>query len=255
MRNSIKFFDLSFNEFSSLLYTAFTKSDKHFFNTRTIMSVIKNLYYNVGVDVRDGKYCGNTILCSIYAPYYSFDANYGKYLRDISVIAGKLTAHYGGTLQAPYSVNLQTRFTYSDFHFFSKCPLKDDKFSNFVLFSVLCSINYVRYFINEYFTDEFSSKLRFSYLLYYYLVSFMIEVNNKLSTDFKIDNKYSNSNFRNCMAHYGLGQEMKEADIIESDTMMFGLTDKIFLIPYSELKGEIFSELAKLANQLEAYLF
>ena len=167
------------------------------------------------VKVRDEEYCGNTIICSIYAPYYSFDKNYGKHIKDMSVIVGKLTAHYGGTLQPTYTMNPQMLFTYRDFHFYQKCPLKNNTFSDFILFSVLCVINYVRLFINEYFTNEFSSKLRFAYVIYYYLVSFLAEANNRLSTNFQIDNKYADNNFRNCMAHYGLGQVMKEEDILK----------------------------------------
>ena len=36
---------------------------------------------------------------------------------------------------------------------------------------------------------------------------------------------------------------------------MFGLTDKIFSMPYSELKNAIYLELNKLAIQLEEHLF
>ena len=44
MRNSIKFFDMGFDGFNEMLRTAFDKSDKHFYDTRTIGSRIRNLY-------------------------------------------------------------------------------------------------------------------------------------------------------------------------------------------------------------------
>ena len=254
MRNSIKHFETGFDNYCSLLYSAFNISDKHFFNTRSLMSKIKRLYYNVGTDVVGEKFCGNTILCFVYAPYFKFSKEYEKFLRDVFIVAGELAAQYGGTQMGVYAINPQTKFTYKDFHFFNDCPLKTNNFSDFVLFSVLCSINYVLLFVNKYFIDEFPAKLRFAYTLYYYLADFIKDANDKLSTTFHIDKKYLNQQFRNCMAHYGLGQVMKETDIIESDSMMFGLTDKFFSKSYFELKECIYSELQNLADQLEYYL-
>ena len=254
MRSSIKCFEMSFAGFSALLQAALTKSDNHFYSTRSLMSKMINLYYNVGTDVLVDKYCGNTILCSIYAPNFSFSKEYNTFLRDIFIVAGKLTAQYGGTQQA-YRLNSQMMFEYKDFHFFDKCPLKSKNFSDFVIFSILCTINYLLLFIDKFFIDEFPAKLRFAYILYYYLLNFINDMNNTLSTNFYINEKFVNKLFRNCMAHYGLGQVMMETDINEADLMMFGLTEKLFSVSYLELKQYIYTELSCVADQMEKYLF
>ena len=254
MRNSIKLFDLSFVEYSDLLHTAFEENDKHFYDTSPYELKNLKLYHNVGTDVTGEKFCGNTILCSIYIPCPYFSDGINKFLRDLFIVGGELTAQYGGANLGAYSTNPQIKFTYKDFHFFDRCPLKNSEFSSFVLFSVLCSINYILLCINKYFIDEFPAKLRFAYILYYYLANFIQDANDKMSTTFNIDKKYLNQDFRNCMVHYGLGQVMKEADIIESDSMMFGLTDKFFSKSYFELKECIYFELQNLADQLETYL-
>lgn len=122
------------------------------------------------------------------------------------------------------------------------------------MFSILCTINYLLLFVCQAFADECPSKLRFLYLQYYYLVNLIEDINSKLKTNFKINNQWHSRSFRDCMAHYGLGQVLKDTDIIETD-LMGGLTNKIFNVDYIQTKTNIFNELKNLADQLEKYLF
>ena len=255
MRNSIKLFDLVYDELYAVLKNRLDESDKHFHAIRTIRSKLCGLYYNVGVDLQSDAFCGNTILCSIYTPFYEFDdEQYDKYIHETSVIAGKLAAAYGGSNAQPYYIDNALEFRYKDYHFFSKCPRGIKNYDDFLLFSILCSINFVRTFINQYFVDEFPAKLRYAYLQYYYLTTLIPQMNQKLATNFTINNQYKNDSFRNCMAHYGLGVAISEADIVEND-IFFGLSYKLLGMPYTEIKAAIYSELNMFAEQLTKYLF
>jgi len=255
MRNSIKLFYLSYDELYAVLKNRLDESDKHFYSIRTIRSKLCGLYYNAGVDLQDDTFCGNTILCSVYIPFYEFDdEQYGKYIHETSVIAGKLASAYGGSNAQPYSINDALKFRYDDYHFFSKCPRGIKNYDDFLLFSVLCSVNFVRIFINQYLVDECPTKVRYAYLQYYYLTSLIPQINQKLATNFTINNQYKNDKFRNCMAHYGLGAAMNETDIIESD-MLFGLSNKLLGMPYMKIKAAIYAELDAFSEQVTKYLF
>ena len=255
MRKSTKLFDMTYDELFNTLKMALIESDKYFYDTRTLQSKLCGLYYNAGVDLQGDTFCGNTVLCSIYAPFYKFsDKQYGKYIKNMSIVAGKLATVYGGSNTQPYRVNDSLKFRYEDYHFFNKCPRDIKNHDDFLLFSLLCSINFVRVFICQYFTDEFVTKLRFAYLQYYYLTTLIPQINQKLATNFAINRQYKNDKFRNCMAHYGLGASLKETDIIESD-MLYGLSNLIFNMSYIDIKTAIYSELDSFSEELTNYLF
>ena len=255
MRNSIKLFDMTYDELHTVLKNKLDESDKYFYDIRTLRSKLCGLYYNAGVDLQGDTFCGNTILCSMYAPFYKFNnAQYGKYIKDTSVVAGKLAVAYGGSNVRPYYTNDALTFKYEDYHFFSKCPPGIKNYDDFLLFSILCNINFVRIFIDKFFVDEFPAKLRYAYLQYYYLATLIPQINHKLATNFTINHQYKDDKFRNCMAHYGLGMTIEETDIIDTD-MFLGLSNKFFGTPYMETKTAIYSELDMFSKQLTTYLF
>ena len=254
MRNSIKLFDMTYDELHAALKNKLDESDKHFYDIRTLRSKLCGLYYNVGADLQGDTFCGNTILCSIYVPFYKFnDSQYGEYIKNTSIVAGKLAAAYIDSEVQPYCTNDSLAFRYEDYHFFRKCPPDIKNYDDFLLFSILCNLNFVRIFINKYFIDEFPAKLRYAYLQYYYLTNLIPQINQKLATDFTINCQYKNHKFRNCMAHYGLGMALKETDIIEND-MLLGLSSKLLGMPYIEIKTAIYSELDMLSKQLTTHL-
>ena len=61
-------------------------------------------------------------------------------------------------------------------------------------------------------------------------------------------------NFRNCLAHYGLGQYLSESDLIDDDVLK-GLTNKAFNINYSDAKEKLYFYLIELINQIKAEIF
>ena len=86
------------------------------------------------------------------------------------------------------------------------------------------------------------------------MLDILDEINDTFFTNFHMNDQWQNQDFRNCMAHYGLGQILKPEDIIIDD-LMGGLTQKIFGMDYMQIKNSIYSELQNLAYQIENYIF
>lgn len=199
----------------------------------------------------NNKFCGNTILCLMYSPKKMLgNEDFGVWLRNISVVAGELAGFYGGADLPVYRYNDDLLVGYKDYHFYKNSPLKMNNDFGFVLFSILCSINYVIEFIENYFIDEIPQKFKFAYLQYDYLCNFIKQVNAKQNTNFDIDNSLYDRKFRNCLAHYGLGQYISESEI-DSDDILKGLTNKAFGKDYLIVKEELYKILKGLANQIE----
>lgn len=119
---------------------------------------------------------------------------------------------------------------------------------------MLCSINYVIIFIEDYFIENIPQKFKFAYLQYYYLYSFIQEINRKWKTNLFLDSTLYNRRFRNCLAHYGLGQLLVEKDVV-SDDILKGLTNKAFNMEYHLVKKILYGYLKDLTNQIEKYIF
>ena len=69
---------------------------------------------------------------------------------------------------------------------------------------------------------------------------------------FLVDYGYSlkNREFRNCLAHYGLGQFLDEIDIDKSDVLK-GLTNKAFNMDYYNTKKLLYKSLFDLCEQIK----
>ena len=123
-----------------------------------------------------------------------------------------------------------------------------------VLFSVLCNINYVTEFIDKYFIEEIPQKFKFAYLQYYYLCNFVNELNVCNGTNYCLDSSLQHRDFRNCLAHYGLGQFLKENEIVDDDIMK-GLTYKAFNMDYHSSKQLLYKYLSDLSEQIKVDIF
>ena len=121
-----------------------------------------------------------------------------------------------------------------------------------MLFSIMCQINFVVKAVNDFVKEETPTKLRFSYLLYYYLCGIISGVNDMCGTSLVIDQKYYSEQFRNAMAHYKLGVALKEKDL--KDDFDFGLSQKLLKVEYSSLKKDIINELTYLGEQINHIL-
>lgn len=255
LRQGHKLFEKSYQEYINALMTKFAESDNYFYSIHRLREKILG-YYNVGTDLCNGEFCGNTIVCALHTPIVTLgNQNAGVSIRDISVIAGSLAAFFDCTDFPPYQYADNSNIVvYKDYHFYKNCPITLKNDMGFVLFSILCNINYVIEFIDKYFVEEIPQKFKFAYLQYYYLCNFIKELNLVENMSFDLDDSLKNRDVRNCLAHYGLGQFMKASDIDENDVLK-GITIKAFNMDYHSCKEQLYSYLRALARQIKDVLF
>ena len=251
LRSSIKLWSNSYRDIFLRLETHYYESDKYFGELCKPIAKELKLYDIFGADLVNGKFCGNTILCGYYTPKYSYGSNIGEYLKSMGNIGGQYISLFNAIIE--YAVDENMSFETRDYGGFIKSPVGNDFSNKFVLFSILCQINFILYCVDQYIVPEIPTKLRFAYLLYYYLLRILPELNIQMKSDFIISNKWDSQIFRNAMAHYKLGILLKESEIREDD-MMFGLTNKVWGLGYKETKNEIILALTGLASQIEEYL-
>ena len=254
MREAIKFWESPYPVVFRKLGQAYSASEEYFANCCKPIAKALKLYDVFGVDIINDKCCGNTILYGCYIPNYMYSdvkAN-GEKLYKLSMIAGKYVAAFEVTEK--YPVSHATDMTTQNYGGLIKSPVGKSFSDNFVLLSMLGQINYLIQVIDGFIIPETTSKLRLAYLLYYDVLSILPEVNCKLSTSFAIDDRWESRLFRDSMAHYGIGVDLRcESDFVDDDPL-YGLTQKYFDIDYYSLKAEMFTCLASLARQLEKYL-
>lgn len=252
-RQSIKLWETPYREVYVLLKERYEESNQHFSSLCKPIAKHFQLYDIFGADLTaDNHFCGNTILDALYLPGYDYtDSNYGTTLRDMAVIGGKYISIFDAMVD--YTINTNLHFHYQDYGGFIKSPV-GNKFSyRFMLFSILCQVNFILYAVNQFIIPDIPTKLRFAYILYYYLCDILPQINETHSTSFSVARDYYSQDFRNAMAHYKLGVFLKEHEILLNDPM-FGITQKAFGSDYHQTKKKIVEELNSLACQLENFL-
>lgn len=255
LRQGHKLFEKTYREYSKLLLEKFVESDKYFYNIRRLRERVLG-YYNVGTDLCNETFCGNTIICALHTPVATLgNKKVGITIKDISVIAGKFAAFFGCKNFPPYQYDDKNNTVkYKDYHFYKDCPLTLKNSLGFILFSILCNINYTTEFVEKYFVEEIPQKFKFAYLQYYYLCDFIKDLNINNDTQFHLNNSLQHREFRNCLAHYGLGQFLTEDDVTFNDKLK-GLTEKAFNMDYSTAKECLYSYLNDLTAQITEFIF
>lgn len=254
LRQGHKLFEKKYLDYSKMLNEKFKESDKYYYDKRTTIEKILG-YYNVGTDLCNGEFCGNTIICALHTPIKTIgNEQVGNMIKGMSVIAGKLSAYLVCTENLPYKYNDCLNVTYKDFHFYKDCPLKLRTSLGFELFTILCIVNYVTVFIEKYFIEEIPQKFKFAYLQYYYLCDFIKEFSVANNIGIGLNSSLKNRGIRNCLAHYGLGQFLSEDDVIEDDVLK-GLTYKAFGMDYNSTKEHLFEYLRELTEQIKYMIF
>ncbi len=247
MRNSSKIFDNGLKIAYKELKREYKRSKRYF----TKFGILGKRDF-IGMYTAFNIYCDNTILDSYYAPDFSFcDQEYGHRIKQFSIIAGKYIRHFDGMNQ--YKVKSNYIFDNKDFGGKTEIPTGNKYSMKFFLLSIYCQVNFVIYCVDDYIDEETPSKLRFAYVLYYYLLKILPEINLRCNHEFALDSRYYSELFRNAMMHYKLGVALKENELIGTD-YMFGLTQKYFNEDYSTVKDKIISELKTLSFQIKNYL-
>lgn len=250
LRQSHKLYEMPYSNYLLALMEKFEISEKHFYRIRSLLEKLFG-YSNVGIDKCNGYFCGNTILCALYTPADILgDNNIELWIRNISVVVGKIAGFFDCQEFPPYNYDDSILVQCKDYHFYNNCPLRVKSDLAFLLFSIVCSVNYVIKFIEHYFTEEIPQKFKFAYLQYYYLCDFIKELNIANGTSFYINDSLKDRSFRNCLAHYGLGQYLSEDELIKDDILK-GLTNKAFGMNYSDAKDRLYFYLTELTNQIE----
>ena len=248
MRKSIKLFEKGYINLNRILYENYTKSDMYFSSLCKPIAKHLRLYDIYGVFYCDSVPCDNTVLAQIVTPFFSYDKTDEEKTVEMAKIGGEYISCFNAT--EPYKIISDFNFTTKDYCGFVKSPFGNKYNYKFLLFTILCQINFIVYSVDKFIVDETSTKLRFAYILYYYLLSLLPDIKENLKFSIIMDNKYYSDDFRNAMAHYKLGVSLKENDIIDTDPL-FGLTQKLFGEDYHTVKNNIISELNKAGKQIQ----
>lgn len=203
------------------------------------------------MDLVNGEFCGNTILGTYCAPQYNYGDADGEKIKKYAEILGTYVFLFDA--MEAYSVDTEFCFSYRDYGGIIKSPVGNKFSDKFVLFSLLCQIQFLIICVDKYIVEECTTKLRFLYLQYYYLAQLIPEINSKLHLKFDMDMSLVSPAFRNTMAHYKIGVALKAYEIVYEDHF-FGLTQKFFDCDYYTVKEFVLNNLNGLATQIKSYL-
>lgn len=253
LRCTIKLWQNDYNTVYDLLKSLYLESDSYFSSVCKPIAKHLHLYDIFGVYIANNKCCGNTILGNYYVPDYHFTND--NDIKKLIYRMGEFSGGYIGCFSAasPFQATENINCTDKDYGGFIKSPVGNEFSDKFVLFSLLCQINFVIECVEKLIIEEIPTKLRFEYILYYYLNSIIPQINDKLSTNFVIYNQLYSDGFRNAMAHYKMGVALKPSEIVNNDPL-FGLTQKYLSCDYYTAKKYVFNTLVDISNQLEEYL-
>ena len=251
MRSAIKMFEQPYEDMYEKLRVLYEDSEKHFASKCKKIAKLLRLYDIFGVDFVDEKYCGNTILNSYYIPDFKYGNIDGEKIKLMSIIAGKYVDYFNATRS--YKVDNTIAFSVKDYGGFSKSPFGNSFSHKFVLFCLLCQLQFVSICVEQFVLEECTTKLRIEYLQYYYTSKIVPQINEILHTNFTFNTKFVCKKFRHSMAHYKVGVSLKPDEVIP-EKMFYGLVEKHFQCDYFELKSFILYILNKLSNEIKCFL-
>ena len=250
LRSKIKLWETPFVD---LLNQKYDESEMHFSDVCKPIAKRLKLYDIYGTYLIDGFFCDNTILDALFVPGFHLKQMDGSYLEAMGRVGGKMIARFGIMEKDILPIATSTKFETKDFGGFSKSPVGNEFSDKFALFSILCATNFILYGIDKYIAAETPTKLRLAYIQYYYLAQQLPQINSIFKVHFDMDTQWVDDQFRNCMAHYGLGNVLPQPDVIETD-LFGGLTERLFQKDWITVKDSILSELLKLSTQFTAFL-
>lgn len=253
LRNSIKLWETSFEDLCVLLKQKYNESDSYFSNSCKPIAKALKLYDIFGGYLIDGRFCDNTILDMLFVPSFDYNGIDGEYIKRMSAFSGEIIASFGINTEPTLKIDNSIVFDCKDYGGFVKSPVGNNFSDKFVLLSILCTVNFIIYGIDKYIIPDITTKLRHAYIQYYYLLEQIPQINKRLNTQFYMNSQWLNHQFRNCMAHYGIGVVLSQQEAIETD-LFGGLTHKIFGEEWITIKDSIINELKNLSEQISDYL-
>lgn len=197
---------------------------------------------------------------------------YGKYIGEI--VGSFLNFFQELNVQ---DINIKTNKAnidtfYKDFNSNKLYKSEDDKIMSLYLLHILTFINSTIRLLGECEKDDTGWWLRIYYIAYYYAIERLEDIKNhienneidnlkfkKLLTRITVNKSFMNSEFRNCMMHYGLINKESKFLIKEQkfdlDIPLMGLVESCFdNVNYFELKKYIKDELENISQTIDNIL-
>lgn len=196
----------------------------------------------------------NTIYLSVLIPDFSL-GNLEKINKDIYNISyhiGKLFGFFIKPNSSQFNNNIKN-IEYDNYDFGTMTsPFHEEYSDDFLVFDLLCKCNFVLYGLNHFTNTLSTTKLRFSYNLYYYICENIDKINNYYNTNFTVNSKYKDEELRNAFMHYGIWKIVKDkVNLLDS---FGGMTNIRLGIDWNNLLNFIISEINLFSIQLDNYL-
>lgn len=122
----------------------------------------------------------------------------------------------------------------------------------FLIFDLLCKCNFLLYGLNSYTTIFKTTKLRFTYNLYFYICENLDKINSYYNTNFTINTKYKDNELRSAFMHYGIWKIVK--DKVNPLDSFGGMTNIRLGIDWYNLLNFTLSEIKSFSLLLNNYL-
>lgn len=197
----------------------------------------------------------NTIYFSVLIPDFSWE-NFEKINKDIYIISyhiGKLFGFFIKPNKNKFNNNNIKNIEYDDYDFGTmSSPFHDEYSDDFLIFDLLCKCNFVLYGLNHFTNTLSTTKLRFSYNLYFYICENIDKINNYYSSDFSINIKYKDDELRSAFMHYGIWKIVKNK--VNPLDSFGGMTNIRLSISWKNLLIFVSNEINSFSKQLDNYL-
>ncbi|WP_139264328.1 hypothetical protein [Clostridium magnum] len=239
--------------------------------------------YDFGTYNIQNEFIGNTILNSWYMSEFldiksigSEETNRDVMMlsRSMGIILGTICNEYLLEKRV-YVMNSQINVKDKDFLLSSNDTKifnnKYDKYISLLLFNIICSINFVLYFLGKIVPQNNQFYFRVKYNCCYYAVSSLqklveyskqnVSVNTGVEDYIieveeleKIKASIGGSNLRNCIAHYKISEkDISEKEILK-DVPFYGLIEKYCKKDYYSLDKELQVHLENISYLLEKWI-
>ena len=237
----------------------FNKTKNHFEKNRSNFSKKLGIYKTYGVGTYQDSLTKklpiyNTIYFSVLIPKFSWD-NLNEISKDLYKIAENIGEFFGIFIH-PYDDRLTNNIKsikIVDYDFRPRTsPFYNVYSDKFLIFDLLCKCNFLLYGLNSYTTIYKTTKLRFSYNLYFYICENINKINDYYNTNFTINSKYKDDELRSAFMHYGIWKIVK--DKVNPLESFGGMTNIRLGIDWNNLLNFIISEISLFSIQLDNYL-
>ncbi len=223
-------------------------------------------FYDLGTYTYHNKYIGNTFMykwffdelekTEVDNPYLDFSTGIGEWCMDIVNeinlydIDGKYSFEYIGYKN--FNITLRSYELFLN---------NLDKGMQLYLFHIICSLNFVLYYLPSILNEENALSIRIKYLVYYFGLSSLKSLCNYMEQNkfvplekiklLIVNNDIYKSEFCNCMRHYEITEKDMQLEDIKSDSQFFGLIEKYFKLEVSDFINVLNNNIKDMVTTVE----